>query len=482
MAGRKQNLVLFFKESEEYNVINSRLVRMYMNRFTIDEEDQTEVTEVYDIKNGTWKEYKECFSKSLRIERENETTNTDTHFILGNETEFGTTVRPLSDAKFSRLIANYPSRLGNNLAFTFLSGSIGKFPLGNNQGMTYQYQKQDEFEQKSFLLTLVHGENWVTEKFKGTINDDLEWFQSRILENGITSNVDNEIIKTFHYQMLDDNQVEALKNSIAKYDKNPSFFKRFYAHNSMEKANSNDTYACFNCKRVTMYFNNGRRKNEYDLWIGVMAIAILAILLSYISRTDKVSPILHFVPMMTLKEFNYITRNYLRPFDIDAVLFTFGVFQFPILCLLCSQNFVNINLRHVFDGIVIDYVISVLGFVLGFVIRFDISFVIGFSLGCGIVGVIAGIGAFEIGIGRRFIKGFVIFFSISFAIDFVLKTLFYRKTLNPVVGILLEGILDIEQLEELKEFMGRCSATDKRLLTRLRLRLRKDSTSQIEII
>ena len=82
---RKQNLVLFFKENEEFNVMNSRLVRMYMNRFTIDEEDQTEVTEVYYIKSGTRKEYNECFSKSLRMERENKTANTDTHFILGNE-------------------------------------------------------------------------------------------------------------------------------------------------------------------------------------------------------------------------------------------------------------------------------------------------------------------------------------------------------------------------------------------------------------
>ena len=84
MAGRKQNLILFFEENEDYSVIDSRLVRMYMNRFTIDEDHQPEITAVYDIRNGTWEEYEECFLISLTIERENETENTDTHWIIGS--------------------------------------------------------------------------------------------------------------------------------------------------------------------------------------------------------------------------------------------------------------------------------------------------------------------------------------------------------------------------------------------------------------
>merc|ERR1719394_510048 len=83
MTRRKQNLVLFLKENEESNVINSRLVRLYMNRFTIDEDDETEVIQVHNVKTGTQEEYEECFSKSLKIARENETPRTDYHFIIG---------------------------------------------------------------------------------------------------------------------------------------------------------------------------------------------------------------------------------------------------------------------------------------------------------------------------------------------------------------------------------------------------------------
>ena len=255
MAKRKQNLVLFFEENEEFNVINSRLVRMYMNQFTIAERDQTEVTAAYDIKSGTWAEYKECVSKSLRIERENETANTDTHFILGKETiiDFKTAA-----SEWAKLIANHHSRLGNCRAFTLLSGSIdGIFLSGNHQAVADQYQNQDEFELKSFWWPLVHrllgGENWVIEKFERRVNDDLEWFQSRILESGINSNVANESVKMFHKQMLDDNQVKDLKNSIAKCNKNLSFLKR------LEKNNSKDTYVRFNCKRVTIYFKNEKK-------------------------------------------------------------------------------------------------------------------------------------------------------------------------------------------------------------------------------
>ena len=43
----KQNLILFFEENNDVIDINSKLVRQYMNRSVIDEEDQTEISEIY---------------------------------------------------------------------------------------------------------------------------------------------------------------------------------------------------------------------------------------------------------------------------------------------------------------------------------------------------------------------------------------------------------------------------------------------------
>ena len=86
MTKRKQNLFLFFEENEDYNVINSRLVRMYMNRFIIDETEETEITGIGTIKNKTWEDYEKCFSGALKMVNEKLTVNTDMHLILGNST------------------------------------------------------------------------------------------------------------------------------------------------------------------------------------------------------------------------------------------------------------------------------------------------------------------------------------------------------------------------------------------------------------
>ena len=50
MNRSKQNLYLFFEENESYwDVINSNLVSIYMNRYVIDEENQNEITGVYKL-------------------------------------------------------------------------------------------------------------------------------------------------------------------------------------------------------------------------------------------------------------------------------------------------------------------------------------------------------------------------------------------------------------------------------------------------
>ena len=47
MKKTKQNLILFFEETNDVIDINSKLVRLYMNRSVIDEEDQNEISEIH---------------------------------------------------------------------------------------------------------------------------------------------------------------------------------------------------------------------------------------------------------------------------------------------------------------------------------------------------------------------------------------------------------------------------------------------------
>lgn len=268
MTRRKQNLISFFRENEECNLISSRLVRLYMNRFTIDEDDETEVTQVHNVKNGTREEYEECFSKSLKIARENETPRTDYHFIIGYSTVnddkkswyakmksfFRWSETDSLIYKFSQLIANNQSRLENCYAVTLLHGSNSlKFSSENDKKVAYQYQKQDDKYEKddkeNFLRKIFNGMNFVTERFERSINDDLEWFHRRILDSGMSNaNRINERIQTFHFEILDDNQVKNLKNSMDKHK---------------------DYYARFNCIRVTMYSNSEAMENLIFLLVEI---------------------------------------------------------------------------------------------------------------------------------------------------------------------------------------------------------------------
>ena len=196
-----------------------------MNRFTIDEDDETEVTQVYNVKNGTQEEYEKCFSKSLVIARESETPNTYHHFIIGYSTVdddkkpwytkmlsffrwFETDSLIL---KIFQLIVDNQSRLDNGFALTVLHGSKSlNFFSANHQKMAYHYQNQEnKFDQKFLAFKNVwhsikdvyssDAMNCVTERFERSINDDLEWFHRRIHDFGMNNtNLINEHIQTFH--------------------------------------------------------------------------------------------------------------------------------------------------------------------------------------------------------------------------------------------------------------------------------------------
>ena len=49
MKRRNRNIILFFEENEDVDIINSKLVRLYMNRFTIEEEQRFEIIGVFNL-------------------------------------------------------------------------------------------------------------------------------------------------------------------------------------------------------------------------------------------------------------------------------------------------------------------------------------------------------------------------------------------------------------------------------------------------
>ena len=49
MHRRNRNIILFFEENENTRSISSKMVRLYMNRFIIDEEQRFEITGVFNL-------------------------------------------------------------------------------------------------------------------------------------------------------------------------------------------------------------------------------------------------------------------------------------------------------------------------------------------------------------------------------------------------------------------------------------------------
>ena len=65
MTRKTQNLFLFFEENDDEKDISSTLVHLYMNRFVIAEEDQTEIIGVYDLSKPDGNKAKLEHDKSL---------------------------------------------------------------------------------------------------------------------------------------------------------------------------------------------------------------------------------------------------------------------------------------------------------------------------------------------------------------------------------------------------------------------------------
>ena len=111
MAYHRQNFVLFFEENEDQRKINQNLVRLYMNRFIIDESWQHEIIGCHELSKVSkslyedrfenkqewlacntsealrkWKHDEKLFIKGLQQSKKFETQNVDIHWIIGSPT------------------------------------------------------------------------------------------------------------------------------------------------------------------------------------------------------------------------------------------------------------------------------------------------------------------------------------------------------------------------------------------------------------
>ena len=148
MQRRRQYLVLFFEENDDSRIIDSKLVRLYMNRFIIDENCQNEITGVHQLSkhrtNGSGQETTflcEKLKKDLNIiiaaaKKKNYLDNFkyNIHFIIGTHSGVSWGWQRLnltSDSDFRQfflmiLREGWPVKSRSCVAFTLLDGEYGR--------------------------------------------------------------------------------------------------------------------------------------------------------------------------------------------------------------------------------------------------------------------------------------------------------------------------------------------------------------------
>ena len=269
MSKRNQDLILFFLEAKSEFDIENRMIRLYMNRFTIDENDQTEIIGVNIVlktKELNLSNTSRYFSGFLERAREKEMRFTDLHCILplsghplfilqryhhADPMENLHLKWLLTTGQFKRPLEKCfkKSLVGNCHAFTILYGFQNRVIVSkDDRNRRYQYQNADDELKEISLETNSNG-------ICRSINDDLEQLRQRILHHGIAHrHLVDENVNLFHYQMLDQDQIDQMKKTVENYNKNR--YVRFGIREKLTvyQNDPNDNFLEFNCLRMTLYF------------------------------------------------------------------------------------------------------------------------------------------------------------------------------------------------------------------------------------
>ena len=154
MGQRDRNIILFFEENENVKSISSKMVRLYMNRFIIDEEERFEITGVFNlakvpkipdfdkrrklwnISTRNWIEDQYLIKTAFAQLEISTWFQTDIHMFMG-------TSLYLEDSKFN----NSLNRLLQNLADKCDSSTSISLTLlnGNNQGLRTKKEVKEAY-------------------------------------------------------------------------------------------------------------------------------------------------------------------------------------------------------------------------------------------------------------------------------------------------------------------------------------------------
>ena len=234
-----QNLFLFFEENDDEKDISSSLVHLYMNRFVIAEEDQTEIIGVYNLsKSDDYNaklEHDESLFEKLGSEIESFGLNSQTsvnHFLIGSSTSSTTSISIVENwiDKFLRNYHNEVKRREIALEITNWTDWTELDRLERRlNNIDIEYLITILMGSQSNLLTtaqvkLAHAGS---KNESELINNDLKEYHQLIRESFVPSSLEDASHATFmllkkgatveflsFYKQLTDAEVEKLKPSL----------------------------------------------------------------------------------------------------------------------------------------------------------------------------------------------------------------------------------------------------------------------------
>ena len=267
MKSQSRNLLLFFEENEYTDNISSKLVRLYMNRFVIEEEKRYEIIGTFNLSkvyksskspdgqrnsifnkdyiiDHAWqKNSKEMFEinwykdKQIIVKALNETNiftkhHLETHIIIGTSLYIDH-----FDASLNKLIPSWNSRIQKIYGLRNTESIYNV--LDGESSLDLSRIKNPKLSSSHNQLTLLNGwkstfattdqvrqayresmkKNRDPEKNKISVNDDLENMSERNYKphKFFKRTSGHERVKTFLYEMLSDDEMENQQSNEIKF-------------------------------------------------------------------------------------------------------------------------------------------------------------------------------------------------------------------------------------------------------------------------
>ena len=231
MERKKQNLILFYEENNDEKDISSKLVRLYMNRFLIGEEDQSELSGVYDLAQNTQPNEDTPLVEfsSIWNQKESKRNGFGKTVFLKSVSKIFESEKMANQSRGPQFVNSYKIHFIVGTSWNINASALKRILLQNiiksmiKQAWQTDQNKEFGVRKVSNVVTLLRGSHrnlLTTEQLKSThlrskdgeelINDDLEYFYKHNMASTKLSFSEKVKCLSF-YKQLTDIEVEKLK-------------------------------------------------------------------------------------------------------------------------------------------------------------------------------------------------------------------------------------------------------------------------------